>query len=396
MNKDTEIKLIKHCLSLCNNNTTKMADSESTSPVERYINQEQFEQEQEKIFRRKPVPYAHSSQVSDPNSFITLDSPLGALLITRDEEGIPHAFYNVCRHRGTKLVKEGQGCAKRFRCAYHAWTYTTKGDLSSVPHGESCFPSLEREKLGLKELPCVERHGFIWVFPVVSSSDIASDESTNKESIEKELDHYLLNIEEDISWLTMDKLEVFTSTKKVWNTNWKIIAEGGLETYHFRFAHKNTIAPYFMDNVSTYDQMGAHFRTILPRSTIKDLENIPEDDWLIRNHSHITYALFPQTTFLVQHEHVDWVHANPIAPDRTEITIFSLVPKQDKAWTEEEKKLWQLNHDITNTTLDEDFEMAESIQLGLKSGANKELNFGLNEGALAIFNKVVDDACAEP
>ncbi len=51
---------------------------------------------------------------------------------------------------------------------------------------------------------------------------------------------------------------------------------------------------------------------------------------------------------------------------------------------------WAKNHAITLTTLNEDFDIGESIQAGLESGANEHLTFGRFEGALAVFNRSVE------
>ena len=45
------------------------------------------------------------------------------------------AFYNVCRHRGTRLCTEAAGqFAGSIQCPYHAWTYDLDGRLIGAPH----------------------------------------------------------------------------------------------------------------------------------------------------------------------------------------------------------------------------------------------------------------------
>lgn len=378
MKKTEEIRLIKDCLALEKAKTTQLYERESVSPVERYQNIDgRFEHEMEAIFRRLPVPYAHSSQLQGNGTFITIDTPLGSLLFSRDDEGKVRAFHNVCRHRGTQLVNEKEGSAKRFRCPYHAWTYTAKGELSSVPHGGQCFPSLDKSERGLKELSCIERYGFLWVSPAESDQAL--------------VENHLQGLGEDLQWLGMDKLEIFATTKRVWKANWKLIADGGLESYHFRFAHKDSIADYFYDNLSIVEQFGPHARSVLPRKSIEGLADKAVDEWNIREHTHLTYALLPMTTFLVQHHHVEWIKAIPISPEETEVSIITLSPRQTNPMSDKDKSLWQLNHDITVKTLDEDFLLAESIQKGIRSGANKEFLFGRSEGALHMLHESIEN-----
>ncbi|MGB1582099.1 MAG: SRPBCC family protein, partial [Nevskiales bacterium] len=91
------------------------------------------------------------------------------------------------------------------------------------------------------------------------------------------------------------------------------------------------------------------------------------------------------TLFLVQSDHVVWVQARPRAADQTEVRLTTLVPAE----SDKPDNYWQMNHQITRTTLDEDFALGESIQAGFANAANSELCFGRNEAALSEYNAVV-------
>ena len=62
--------------------------------------------------------------------------------------------------------------------------------------------------------------------------------------------------------------------------------------------------------------------------------------------------------------------------------------------SQEQAEHWLRNHKITVNTLQEDFDIGESIQAGLGSGANSQLTFGRFEGALAKYNEIVESALA--
>ena len=72
------------------------------------------------------------------------------------------------------------------------------------------------------------------------------------------------------------------------------------------------------------------------------------------------------------------------------LRINTVVPK-DRLTTDEDLAHWAKNHEITITTLREDFAIGESIQAGLQSGANERLTFGRFEGALNAFNQCIED-----
>jgi Rieske 2Fe-2S family protein len=51
-----------------------------------------------------------------------------SFIVVRDDRGRVNCFYNVCRHRGTRLQEESRGHFKtRIQCPYHAWAYDLGG-----------------------------------------------------------------------------------------------------------------------------------------------------------------------------------------------------------------------------------------------------------------------------
>src|SRR4029450_2825032 len=52
--------------------------------------------------------------------------------------------------------------SRLFSCESHRWSYDPDGSLRTVTK-ESTFGEIDRKQHGLIELPCEERHGFVWV-----------------------------------------------------------------------------------------------------------------------------------------------------------------------------------------------------------------------------------------
>ena len=69
---------------------------------------------------------------------------------------------------------------------------------------------------------------------------------------------------------------------------------------------------------------------------------------------------------------------------------FSTLAPDNRLESEDYLAHWANNHEMTWTTLDEDFSIGENIQAGLKTGANEQLIFDRFEGALAAFNQNVN------
>ena len=378
MKKATQIELLNELLELHDDKSPFLDDNWETTGLDRYLSPEFFAREREHISRTLPQIVAHSSELADAGAFITVELAGRPLLLSRDEAGVTRAFYNVCRHRGAQLVTERAGCKQRFSCPYHAWTYNSAGQLIGVPHEKTGFPGLNREEYGLHAVPCEEYAGWIWV-------SLATEERINVQS-------HLGSLATDIIAMEADSHVIFETTALDIAANWKILVEGGIESYHFRVAHKDTIAPLFLDNLSSYRCFGRHIRSILPRSTLPELKDQPEAAWELGAHSNVLYSLFPGSQFLVQEDHFIWIQGMPIAPDRTRLRLSTLIPGQ--ADIPERQDYWRRHHQLTMKTLAEDFALAEGIQGGLDSGANSHLNFGRYEGALAQFNRFVDEAIA--
>ena len=380
MDRAAETALIERCLAQIDTGTTTLSTELAPSPVDRYLCQERFQQEMSLIHRRLPVPYVHTSELSRPNTFRRVQTSVGDVLITRDDSGAVHAFHNVCRHRGAGLVDAESGSARRLVCPYHAWSYATDGALTAVPGEDPCFPNLEKDRLGLRAIPCTERFGFVWLCPDARDSVHAAER----------VEQHLGAMAADIAWLEMDSLQAFDRCSRRWEANWKLVSEGGLETYHFRTAHQDTIGPYFLNNLSVQDDLGGNFRVVMPLEKMRQAAALPAAERRLRDLTHTLFTIGPQTSFLAQAEHVDWIRMTPLAVDATEVVITSLVPGSADGMSAEQRRHWDTNLKITLATLDEDFEIGESIQRGLASGTNQALTFGRNEGLLAAFNSWVE------
>ena len=376
MDRETELTLIDEVLGLKASNAAFCAANVSKSPVAHYTSTERFAAERQKVFLTAPYAIAHATELPTTGSFLSQDIAGQPVLVTRDKAGDVHAFLNVCRHRGTRLTEEPAGCKNRFSCPYHAWTYANTGELIAAPHFDQGFEGEDKQNLGLTRLPCAERFGFVWVIPTPSQT--------------MNFDSQFDGLAADLEALGLDDLTISGDSAQTRAANWKILVEGGIEAYHFKVAHRNTIGPYFEENLSTYRAFGPHLRSILPRNTITDLVGKPRDTWRLREHANILYTVFPSFQLLVQQDHSVWINMQPLAPDATHIRIVTLAPAPAEGAEETNEDHWRRNHMITTTTLDEDFAIGESIQANAGSGANTHMLFGRFESALSAFNNTVD------
>ena len=371
MERETEIGLIEELLGLREAKSHYLDDKIEFNSVDQYQSEVIFQRERDHMFARLPAVAAHVSELPNAGDFVKREIAGRSILVTRDAHGEVHAFLNICRHRGTQLVDDESGCKHRFTCPYHAWSYANTGELVSVPHMDTGFPDLDKAQYSLKSLQCEERFGFIWV---IATPDVSFD-----------FDAYYAPIAAEAEGLDLANMAIAHEEKKVHNSNWKILVEGGIESYHFKVAHRKTIGPYFEDNLSSYQMLGDHMRSVLMRSSMHVLRDQPTDQWRLRDHANIIYTFFPTTQLLVQKDHVVWINSRPVSAGQTELRLATLAPKSRLG----EEAYWEKNHQITSTTLNEDFVIGESIQNGFASGANDVITFGRFEGALPEFNRTI-------
>ncbi|MCI5094693.1 MAG: aromatic ring-hydroxylating dioxygenase subunit alpha [Rhodobacteraceae bacterium] len=374
MNREMQIQSLEALYGLNQQGSAFLDETVTRSPIGRYTSQTRFEAERAAVFRGQPILAAHGSELPENGSFLTLQKSGLPILLTRDSSGRVNAFLNVCRHRGAKLVHDEKGCKGAFSCPYHAWTFANTGELRGVPHQKQGFPEIDKAANGLKRLPAVERLGFIWI---VATPDIDYD-----------FDTFLAPLEQEMAWIDMDQHVLVHVETVECRANWKLLLEAGLEAYHFRVAHKETVGPHMMDNLSSYHMFGPHIRSVLPRTSLPDLDMTAPETWDFRELANVVYTVFPTTQFLTMQDHFAWINVDPVAPDHTRIRLGTLAPAADI--TPEKAAHWTRNHAISKATLSEDFDICVDIQAGLDSGANDALTYGRYEGALDRFNAEIE------
>ena len=332
-------------------------------------------------FEARSNAVAHISEVAQPGAFVTRDVVGTPVIVVRGQDGELRAFLNVCRHRGATVELREHGQCRRFVCPYHAWAYDTDGKLAVVRQPEG-FPTLDASSTGLVQIPCTQAAGLIWVCPDPKQAADGQD-------------FLPAELTAEIESLGLHESVVFAKTTRVWNANWKLIIEGGLESYHFSIAHRKTIASAFLDNRSTFEFFGDHIRTVLPRRSILEIGDHATNDWQLRDHVHLVYNLHPNAMLLVQKAHIELFFLTPLSADSTRIDVMTVVPDPGPdGHSDKARNHWATNHAFTNTTLDEDFTLGEQIQRGVLTGANTHFRFAAFEGALTRWHRRMNEIVA--
>ncbi len=195
-----------------------------------FVSPQVFVEEQEKIFRRHWVCVGHQSQLADGGSYFVQEVAGESLIVARDKSGVIRGFYNVCRHRGTRLCEETSGQCSAIQCPYHAWTYALDGRLIGSPHMDE-VPGFDKSDYSLHEVSLELWEGFVFV-------SLSDDPIPLQELFAPLKDKFQ-------DW----NLPNLRSAKRIEYdvaANWKLIFENYSECYHCPLVHPalSKVSPY--------------------------------------------------------------------------------------------------------------------------------------------------------
>lgn len=377
---------IRRALDHLRNDTTDQFEKVETFEASEFTDPDVAARERDLIFGRVPTIVAHGSEIAKPYEFKTLRLPRNNVIIVRQKDGGVKALVNLCRHRGALL--EGDDCGKRrlFSCPYHRWSYDIDGSLRTITR-DNTVGDIDPEQTGLVELPCEERHGFIWVI------DRAGTEIDVAGWLGPEMDGILAGY--DLGDLHCVKAGSYHE-----DANWKILQDAFLDGYHIQYAHPNTAAKYIHTNVMAFEDFGPHCRFIAPRKSIdRWLEEDPGDRSLVDDVTE-THFLGPNSTLLKQPDHFQlltfWPDAT--APEKGVMEMRLIVPPAEAAGMTQERwdYLWDKNWQILEAVLiNEDFPVLRDSQWGMRSRDAAPMVLGRNEVANQVFRRLLNRLLAE-
>jgi phenylpropionate dioxygenase-like ring-hydroxylating dioxygenase large terminal subunit len=342
-------------------------------------------QEQDVLFRHHPLLMGFASEWGKPGDYRTDDFAGVPILIVRDRDSVLRAFLNVCRHRGAKVI-DGCGSARVLSCPYHAWTYELNGRIRGIPD-EAAFPGVRAERSGLTPLPLCEKHGLVWVLPSPSADGATTFD----------IDPWLGDLGAELGAYGFSSYHLYDRRTIHETMNWKILVDTFHEGYHIGFLHRDTLTDILHGNVTDFEAFGPNHRLIFPRRKLERLKAQPEDTWDLMWNTATVYALFPNTLFVTQGDHVEVHRVFPAEgrPDRAVMETGFYVPKAPT--TDEERRHWQANLDLVIKVVQtEDFPAGRSMQLGFSSGAQKQVVYGRNEPAMIHYHRSLRRALGLP
>jgi choline monooxygenase len=257
------------------------------------------------------IGFAH--EVPEPGSVHPVEIAGKPLLLARDHAGRLRVFWNVCRHRGMKLVEAPGRLAGVIRCPYHSWCYALDGALKVTPHvggpGLNTDPAIDRSTLGLLPVRAAEWLGCVFVDLSGTAEPFADFIAPLAERWADFADRPLHPGSTDCHFA----LEV--------GCNWKLAVENYCESYHLPWVHPGLNSySRLEDHYTILDDAFAGQGTLAYRPLLAaDGGRLPAFEGLpVRWDEGAEYAaLYPNLLLGVHKDHLFAMRLDPLGPERT-------------------------------------------------------------------------------
>jgi len=359
-------------------NQTLVAGSR-TLPGNYYTSPEIFQAELEHIFFERWLVVGRAEQVPQAGDYFLVSIGLESIIVVRDRQGQVNAFYNVCRHRGTRICTQETGrFPASIQCPYHAWTYGLDGKLIGAPLMDEVL-EFDKSDYPLQAVNLVEWQGFLLIN--LSRKPLPFEEA------------YAPVLEKFSDW-SLPELRIVKRIDYEVKANWKLVIQNYSECYHCPLIHPELArkSPYrsgrndlfegpflggYMDLNDEIDSL-----TLSGRVCSLPISGVQEDD--LRRVYY--YALFPNTLLSLHPDYVMVHKLWPKGPAETLITCEWMFAPQAIATPgfgpDEAVDFW----DMTNR---QDWHVCELSQLGVASRAYTPGLYAGNESLLAAFDREV-------
>ena len=167
------------------------------------------------LMRRYWQPIFLKSELPEPDGAPIRVRHLGENLIAwRNSDGSVGLMQNACPHRGASMFF-GRNEENGLRCVYHGWKFDNEGQCVDMPNepAESNF----KHKIRIQAYPVVEKGGVMWTYmgPAAEQPEMPAYE-----------------------WLRLPAGHMHIS-KTFEDCNWLQALEGGIDSSHSSFLHRN-------------------------------------------------------------------------------------------------------------------------------------------------------------
>ena len=344
-----------------------------------YASEALYREEVERIFAQRWVCVGRAEQLPDPGDYFLAQVAGESLIVVRDGGGT-RAFFNVCRHRGSRLCEEASGrLSGSIACPYHGWTYALDGRLLGAPHmGDA--EGFDRAEFPLHAARLATWEGFLFV-----------NLQPRPPALESEMAPLLGKL---TAW-RLGELRARRRIEYDVRANWKLFFQNFSECYHcprihpeltrlsdYRSGANDLTEGPILGGYMTIDPPGDSL-TLSGRAACPPVSGSVPDEHRRRVYY---YSVFPNLFLTLLPDYVVWHALWPVAADRTRVVCeWLFLPEAAAAGgggPDDAVAFW----DRTNR---QDWHVCELAQQGVSSRAYVPGPYNVQESLLAAFDREV-------
>ncbi|OMC07954.1 (2Fe-2S)-binding protein, partial [Mycolicibacter heraklionensis] len=212
---------------------TQGSDEELANPVmigaQAYTCPDYARAERDKLWRKVWQQVGRVEDLPEVGSYLTYDILDDSILVVRTGPNEFRAHYNVCMHRGRRLVDTPAGCKnacartrKSFVCGFHGWTYGLDGACTHIREQDDWQGTLTPENTHLGSVRVDTWGGWLWI---------------NMDPECESLADYLFPAAKILEPFGLENMRYKWRRWLEFDCNWKVAMEAFNETYHVYTTH---------------------------------------------------------------------------------------------------------------------------------------------------------------
>jgi glycine betaine catabolism A len=347
-----------------------------TMPGSYYTSSDILAEERAKLLPGMWHCAGRASALATAGDFVVRDVAGESIILVRGRDGQLRAFFNICRHRGTRLCTQASGeFSETIQCPYHAWTYSIDGRLLGAPHMNE-VEGFDKKDYPLHQAALAEWEGFVFV-------NVAKDPRPFEEWFRPMIGR--------LARYEIAGLEVGHSVKYEVRANWKLVFQNYSECLHCPMIHPelSTMMPYTSgaNDLIEGPFLGGYMELSHESATMSGKacgsyvsSTLASED---RRRAYY-YTIMPNMALSIHPDYVNYYIITPLAVDRTLVEsewMFAASNAGNPAFNPQDAiEFW----DVTNR---QDWAICEQSQLGIASSRYEPGPYSPRESMPAAWDR---------
>ena len=199
-----------------------------TIPAEAYVSKDYALAERDRLWRKTWQQAGRLEDIPEVGNYMTYEILDDSVIIVRTGPDSVNAFFNVCSHRGRRLIDTPPGAhnvrgkTTNFVCGFHGWTYDTAGRCTYIPGADDWKGAATEDRARLGKVNVDLWGGWVWI------------------NLDPECEPLRDYLEPMATMLDPFELQNMRCRWRKWiifDCNWKVALEAFAEIYHVQTTH---------------------------------------------------------------------------------------------------------------------------------------------------------------